>query len=67
MTSPNNDVWIYRFAVAFLGVTALGTIAAGYYLVAHNGFVSDMLISIGSTAVGALAGLLAPQPTRRSS
>ncbi len=62
-----NDIWVYRFAVAFLGVITLGTVAAGFYLVKHHGFFSDMLVSIGSTSVGALAGLLAPPPMRRNS
>ncbi len=60
------DLFSYRAAVVFLGLIVMSTVLAGFYLVDHKGLVSDTLISIGSTAVGALAGLLAPQPKTRT-
>jgi len=67
--SLNSDVWIYRAVVLFLGFTLLMTVGGGIAL----SFVAkadakvvlpEALVAIGSAAVGALAGLLAPSPVR---
>ncbi|WP_156330091.1 hypothetical protein [Bosea vaviloviae] len=54
---------VYRMVVGFLGSTvlmvALGTIALTWHGV---GNMPDVLTALGSAAVGALAGLLAPTP-----
>jgi hypothetical protein len=69
------DRWIYRMVVGFLGATVLMTVAGGFCLAilsvyrSHDSNPSfnlpDGLIALGSAAVGALAGLLAPQPNER--
>ena len=62
----DNDVWVYRMVVTFLGLTvllvALGTIALSWGATASQ--IPDVLTALGSAAVGALAGLLAPAPAR---
>jgi hypothetical protein len=62
-----NDVWIYRIVVIVLGITVLATIIGGLGL-AYKGDVNYKLpaeiVAIGSAAVGALAGLLAPSPVK---
>jgi hypothetical protein len=63
------DKWIYRFVVGFLGFAVLSSLFFTFYLsVVHTGTseikVPDIFLAIGSAAVGALAGLLAPSPTR---
>ena len=65
------DKWIYRFVVWFLGVAILGCLFFTFYLSAkHTGGskieMPDIFLAIGSAAVGALAGLLAPSPIRGS-
>lgn len=65
------DVWIYRAVVVILGITVLATVFGGLAiaLLQHadaNAKLPDAIISIGSAAVGALAGLLAPSPVARS-
>ncbi|MBP1299775.1 hypothetical protein [Bradyrhizobium elkanii] len=60
------DVWIYRAVVVVLGVTVLATIMGGLGL-AFKGDLTNFklpseIVAIGSAAVGALAGLLAPSP-----
>jgi hypothetical protein len=64
------DVWIYRVVVGALGLTVLLTIAGSIYLTAlgqgDGRKVPEVLVAIGSAAVGALAGLLAPSPTQKS-
>ena len=67
VTPLQTDVWIYRTVVVVLGVTVLMTVAGGIYL-EYFGRGDDAValpqgvVSIGSAAIGALAGLLAPSP-----
>lgn len=58
---PNNPV--YRYVVFFLGLT-ITLIVIGYFVITilGKGPLDSAIIAIASSAVGALAGLLAPQP-----
>jgi hypothetical protein len=59
------DLLIYRVVVAVLGVTVIATVFGGIYLATMadaNIKLPDAIVAIGSAAVGALAGLLAPSP-----
>jgi hypothetical protein len=64
------DRWVYRVTVAVLGLAVLFVAYAQFAIVMEpiTGNVPrgnpDGLIAIGSAAIGALAGLLAPTPTR---
>lgn len=65
-----SDVWIYRIVVLALSAIALCTVLGGLYLaVIGKGDVKvavpEGIIAIGSAAVGALAGLLAPSPVNK--
>jgi hypothetical protein len=63
------DVWIYRAVVIVLGFVVIGTVFGGLALVivGHGELkLPDAIVSIGSAAVGALAGLLAPSPLART-
>jgi len=62
------DKWIYRIVVISLGLVALGALFGSIFLFAfkENLQLPDILISLGSAAVGALAGLLAPSPSPKS-
>ncbi len=61
------DKWIYRIIVIALGVTILAIII-GVLVLMGTGQITDdqgvptILTAIGSAAIGALAGLLAPSP-----
>jgi hypothetical protein len=62
-----SDVWIYRAVVVILGICVISTVLGGIFLVIYGkGEVKmalpDGIVAIGSAAVGALAGLLAPSP-----
>lgn len=66
-TPLSTDNWIYRLVVVFLGITILSTVIGGIYLTAaaasgQGGDLPQGIVAIGSAAVGALAGLLAPSP-----
>jgi hypothetical protein len=58
------DVWIYRIVVGALGLTVLIAMCGTIYLANTEKGVPQALVAIGSAAVGALAGLLAPSPAR---
>ena len=60
------DVWIYRIVVGALSLVAVLSIV-GAILVAvgtDDSQVPDAVVALGSAAVGALAGLLAPHAGR---
>lgn len=54
---------VYQIAVAVLGISVLAVIAAQYFITIGGGDIPEGLIAIGATAIGALAGLLAPTPS----
>lgn len=61
------DTWIYRIIVSAMSLTIL-TIIIGVFVLIFNGKITDdktvptIFTAIGSAAIGALAGLLAPSP-----
>lgn len=60
-----SDVWTYRIVVIALGVVCMAAIGGAIYLTAKAGpeaHVPETLTALGATAIGALAGLLAPSP-----
>ena len=60
------DVWIYRMVVGALGLVVLIAIIGAIVLTFKGQTVPDVLTALGSAAVGALAGLLAPSPNSGS-
>ncbi len=56
------DAWIYRMVVGTLGLAVVLTVLGGIVLARGTTPIPDMLTAIGSAAVGALAGLIAPSP-----
>lgn len=63
MAGPIPDTWPYRLVIAFLGLVSL-VAALGYVVLSMRGVqeVPDGLVALGSAALGALAGMLAPSP-----
>jgi len=53
---------IYRWVILFIGVSVLLVIIAVSILVGLGKTPPEGLIAIGSAAIGAMAGLLAPSP-----
>lgn len=63
----DTDKWIYRIVVFALGATVLSIIIGVLFLVGGGEIKGDtavptVLTAIGSAAIGALSGLLAPSP-----
>ena len=63
-TPLESDKWVYRIVVLALGLTVLIVVSGTFVLkvVDNQTPIPDALVAIGSGAVGALAGLLAPFP-----
>ena len=63
----STDKWIYRIIVLSLGIVIVGIIIGVIILMGMGKVVDDksiptILTAIGSAAIGALGGLLAPSP-----
>lgn len=58
----HTDPVSYRLVIALLGMVGLACIAGITYLTATHKEPSGALHTLAGTAVGGLAGLLAPQP-----
>lgn len=56
------DVWIYRMVVVALGGAVLIAVVGAVLLAANELAIPEILLALGSAAIGALAGLLAPKP-----
>ena len=61
------DKWIYRGVVFFLGMTVLSAVIGAIILavVSKGAAIPEVLTALGSAAIGALAGLLAPSPAAK--
>ena len=60
--SWTTDKWLFRAAVSVLGALAIITAIGAIALVSFDKETPEVLVSIGSAAVGALVGLFAPTP-----
>ena len=59
------DKWLYRIAVIVLGSLALIAAVGSLLLVFGGKTTPEVLVALGSAAVGALVGLFAPSPTEK--
>lgn len=60
-TPPPLSESTYKIVVIILGIALLVALGEAIFL---NGEVPDFIVAVGSRALGALAGLLAPSPTQ---
>ncbi|MBI5302903.1 MAG: hypothetical protein HY868_12265 [Chloroflexi bacterium] len=60
-----SDVWIYRVVVGTLGLGVLVGMVGAIVLALVGKPIPEVLIALGSAAIGALAGLLAPSPANK--
>jgi hypothetical protein len=67
VASPwESDVWIYRMVVGALGLAVLASIIGAIFIAMAGKELPQIFVALGSAAVGALAGLLAPSPAAES-
>lgn len=56
------DPWVYRIVVLILGLAVLASLVGTIMLTIQERATPELLIALGSAAMGGLAGLLAPSP-----
>jgi len=56
------DPWVYRIVVLILGLVVLASLVGTIMLTIQDRSTPELLIALGSAAMGGLAGLLAPSP-----
>jgi hypothetical protein len=61
-TPLQSDVWVYRMVVFSLGLTVLLALIGAVVIAIMGKTTPEVLVALGSAAIGALAGLLVPSP-----
>ena len=56
------DNWLFRMIIGALGLVAILAMIGAILLAMSAKPIPDVLTALGSAAIGALAGLLAPSP-----
>lgn len=64
VAEPLPNTMVYQIVVGSLGLVVILTIGGGIYLAAIGKSLPDGIVALAAAGVGALAGLLAPSPTR---
>lgn len=59
------DKWLYRMAIIALSLLGLIAALGSILLVVLDRTTPEVLVALGSAAVGALVGLFAPAPTSK--
>jgi hypothetical protein len=64
-SDPQTTRFIYRMVVIALFIVGVGGLAGILFLVYAGKTVPEAVVALASTAIGAMAGLLAPSPATR--
>lgn len=59
------DIWLYRIVVMVLGITVVASVVGAIALALMGESTPEVIVALGSAAIGGLAGLLAPSPLNR--
>ena len=59
------DIWLYRIIVIALGVTLVGSVGGAIALALAGQSTPEVLVALGSAAIGGLAGFLVPSHLNR--
>jgi hypothetical protein len=59
------DIWIYRMIIAALGLTLVASVVGAITLAMTGQSTPELLIALGSAAIGGLAGFLVPTHLNR--
>lgn len=63
-TPLQTDRWIYRIVVSALALTIVSCIGSAVWLQSQDKEIPEILTGLGTGALGGLAGLLAPTPSK---
>lgn len=61
----HTDIWLYRIVVMVLGLTVMACLIGAIVLTMNDQSTPEVVVALGSAAIGGLAGLLAPSPIKR--
>jgi len=64
LTPLQTDSWIYRIVVSALSLTLVSSIGGAVWLQTDDKEIPEILIGLGTGALGGLAGLLAHTPEK---
>ena len=64
LTPLQTDSWIYRIVVSALSLTLVSSISGAVWLQTNDKEIPEILIGLGTGALGGLAGLLAQTPEK---
>ena len=59
------DVWLYRMIIAALGLTVVASVVGAITLEMTGQSTPELLVALGSAAIGGLAGFLVPTHLNR--
>ena len=59
------DVWLYRMIIAALGLTVVASVVGAITLAMTGQSTPELLVALGSAAIGGLAGFLVPTHLNR--
>jgi len=59
-TPLETDPWVYRIVVSTLSLTVVSCVCGAVWLHVNDKTTPDLLIGLGTGALGAIAGLLTP-------
>jgi hypothetical protein len=59
------DIWLYRIIVAALGLTLVASVGGAIALALAGQSTPEVLVALGSAAIGGLAGFLVPTHLNR--
>ena len=65
-TGPAGDLFTYRLVVTFIGFALILVVMFIFLIRIDGGEIPDSLVSLGSGAIGALAGILGPVAAKKS-
>ena len=63
--SSHKDRMLYRMVVAVLGLTVMTSVIGTIVLAMAGKSTPEVVVALGSAAIGGLGGLLAPSPLNR--
>lgn len=61
----DQDIWLYRMIVATLGLTVVASVVGAISLAMTGESAPEVLVALGSAAIGGLAGFLVPNHFNR--
>jgi hypothetical protein len=63
--TQKDDKWLYRMVVMVLGLTVIASTGGALVLALSGQSTPEVIVALGSAAIGGLGGLLTPSPLNK--